>query len=430
MAFKKTGISIPNPFEIAIVLTLIVLGAATLSTEHSFIDNVGFWGDGLWSLLSFMTQMCLILLGGYVLAASKPVNKLLLLLVKIPKTNNQIYLMTLFVSTLTCWLNWGLGLVASAFFALEMARANKKTNFPLLVAISYMGFIFWHGGLSGSIPLVVGTPNNFSYQWLGELIGFEQTVFSFFNLSLIGALFVSLSILVLYFAKKTEGVILQGPNNFETSGIEKSAAESEEKTMLSKALHWLLLTMFVTYLGALVVSGRFSVGLNLINFILIGLGLFLHGSLNRYMEAIKSGCGKLGPILVQYPLYAGIMGVIIQSGLVVRISNAFVYMSSETTYPLFMFLSAGLVNFFVPSGGGQWAVQAPVVIEGAKQLGVPMWKVVMAVAWGDAWTNLAQPFWALPLLSIVGLGIKDIMVYCLAALLVSGVVIGGFFLFF
>ena len=145
------------------------------------------------------------------------------------------------------------------------------------------------------------------------------------------------------------------------------------------------------------------------------------------MNAATEACSKLAPILIQYPLYAGIMAIMIKSGLAVQISDAFVAMSNESTYSVFMFLSAGLVNFFVPSGGGQWAVQASVVIDGAKQLGVPLEKAVMAVAWGDAWTNLAQPFWALPLLTIVGLGLKDIMSYCLGALVVSGSVISLWF---
>ena len=147
-----------------------------------------------------------------------------------------------------------------------------------------------------------------------------------------------------------------------------------------------------------------------------------------YLRAAKIGAAKLSPVLIQYPLYAGIMALITQSGWAANLSEYFVSMSSPGTYTFFSFLSAGLVNFFVPSGGGQWAVQAPVVLQGAQALDVPFWKVILAVSWGDAWTNLAQPFWALPLLAIAGMGLRDIIGYCLIFLMVSGFVIGGFFL--
>ena len=118
------------------------------------------------------------------------------------------------------------------------------------------------------------------------------------------------------------------------------------------------------------------------------------------------------------------------SGLAAVISEGFVSISNEFTFPLFTFLSAGLVNIFVPSGGGQWAVQAPIMLEAAQTMDVSIPKTAMAVAWGDAWTNMIQPFWALPALAIAGLKAKDIMGYCVITLLVSGIVISVGLLFF
>ena len=137
-------------------------------------------------------------------------------------------------------------------------------------------------------------------------------------------------------------------------------------------------------------------------------------------DAVKGTAG----IVLQVPLYAGIMGMMVGSGLAVAMSEWFVSISNATTFPLFTFISAGIVNFFVPSGGGQWAVQAPIVLPAAESLGVPIHQAAMAVAFGDAWTNMVQPFWALPLLGIAGLSIKDIMGYCTVCLLWSGLVIG------
>ncbi len=418
---------VPTPFEIAILLTLFVLLLATLFTNSSVTENLSFWGQGFWSLLTFMTQMCLILLGGFVVATSRPVGRCLQSLAKIPQSALQVYLCTFGVSAVACWINWGLGLVVGAFFAKEVARQNPQAHFPLLVATSYMGFIFWHGGLSGSIPLTVGTAGNFSEKWLGDLIHFDQTVFSFFNLSLVACLLVSLSLLIIVLSRRVNRqgsvVAFQGDEEIaqEDGGI-------DESSIFSRPSFFVIVALMIFFLVLQISQGDFGFSLNQINFLLIVFGLILHGSLQAYMEAVQRGCRRLAPILVQYPLYAGIMGIMVQSGLAINISDAFVAVSSEATFPVYMFLSAGLVNLFVPSGGGQWAVQAPVVIEGAQQLGVPFWKVILAVSWGDAWTNLAQPFWALPLLSIVGLGIRDILPYCLQALLLSGIVISGFFL--
>lgn len=428
MASSRSQFYVPTPLEIAVFLTVVVLLMATFFTNHTLVENMEFWGNGLWALLAFMTQMSLVLMGGFVVASSRPVHKLLVKLACYPHQLSQVYLLTFLVSSFACWLNWGLGLVVGAFFALEVGKQNKNAHFPLVVACSYIGFLFWHAGLSGSIPLLVSTPENFSYQWLGQLIYFDETIFSVFNLLLILSLLLSLSSLLYFFylqSEKKSKIFLSHDSNLSTD----EEVNSGEPTYFSGFAFWILLTLIGSYVFYLIFDKKFSVSLNQVNLLLIGAGLFLQGSLHNYMLSVKRACGRLAPILVQYPLYAGIMGVMIKSGLAVQLSNSFVQLSSVKTYPLYMFLSAGLVNLFVPSGGGQWAVQAPVVIAGAKALGVPLWKVILAVSWGDAWTNLAQPFWALPLLSIVGLGIAEIMKYCLLALLLSGAVISLFFLF-
>jgi short-chain fatty acids transporter len=168
--------------------------------------------------------------------------------------------------------------------------------------------------------------------------------------------------------------------------------------------------------------------LNSINFIFFMLGAILHGTPRRFINAVTEGTPKIAPILIQYPLYAGIMAILQQSGLAGDISQWFVEHSTAATFPLMTFYSAGMLNVLVPSGGGQWAVQAPIVIPAAQELGVSIPRVAMAVAWGDAWTNMLQPFWAVPLLTIAGLSIKDIIGFCLLVLLASGVGLSLLFL--
>jgi len=160
------------------------------------------------------------------------------------------------------------------------------------------------------------------------------------------------------------------------------------------------------------------------NFTFLFLGILLHKTPRRYLHSLNNAVKGSAGIILQFPFYSGIMGMMIASGLAATISGWFVSISSESTLPFFAFLSAGLVNIFVPSGGGQWAVQGPIMIPASIELGTPLAKTAMAVAWGDAWTNMIQPFWALPALGIAGLGARDIMGYCLVALLYSGLVLG------
>jgi short-chain fatty acids transporter len=168
-------------------------------------------------------------------------------------------------------------------------------------------------------------------------------------------------------------------------------------------------------------------GLNLNS--VIGLFLFLaillHQTPANLLKSLQEGVSGGSGIIIQFPFYAGIMAVMKDSGMALQISQSFVTISSAETLPFWSFISAGLVNIFVPSGGGQWALQAPIVIPAAIELGAEINRVAMAVAWGDAWTNLIQPFWALPVLAIAGLKAKDIMGFCLIQLLVSGVIISA-----
>jgi short-chain fatty acids transporter len=170
------------------------------------------------------------------------------------------------------------------------------------------------------------------------------------------------------------------------------------------------------------IAAENAIGLNTINLIFLVAGLLLHKSSATYLAALSEAVKGLSGIVLQFPLYAGIMGMMVGSGIAVSMSEWFVSVSNADTFTILTFLSAGLVNVFVPSGGGQWAVQAPIVIPAALSLGVPLNQAAMAVAFGDAWTNMVQPLWALPLLGIAGLKIQDIMGYCTVALIWSGIV--------
>ncbi len=208
-----------------------------------------------------------------------------------------------------------------------------------------------------------------------------------------------------------------------------------ERIENSKVLSLLLGVMGYAFIIGYFVRNGFALNLNIVNFVFLFTAIILHGTPRRLLDAVFSGARNTAGILLQFPFYAGIMGMMTAAGpegssVASVISDWFVSISNETTFPLFTFLSAGIVNFFVPSGGGQWAVQAPIMMPAGLELGVDSAKTAMAIAWGDAWTNMIQPFWALPALGIAGLGAKDIMGYCLVVLIASGVIICAGMTFF
>ncbi|MGM0875045.1 MAG: short-chain fatty acid transporter [Bacillota bacterium] len=419
---------LPDPFLFVVILTFVVFGLGLIFTESTPMNMVQYWGDGFWGLLAFSMQMVLVLVTGYVLAISPVFKKGLGTLASKAKSPGQAIIYVTVISIIASWINWGFGLVIGALFAKELAKKVDNVDYRLLIASAYSGFIVWHGGFSGSIPLTIATEGHFSQDLIG-MISTSETTFAAFNIVIVLALFAILPLLNRFMhPSKDETVtvdrdLLHEGSSLQAATIEKSAmtpAERMENSFIVSLLTAGLGLVFLVYYFA---NSGFNLNLNIVNFIFLFLGILFHGTPRRFLEAVIDAVKGAGGIIVQFPFYAGIMGMMTASGLAVVMSEAFVAISNDFTFPFFAFISAGIVNFFVPSGGGQWAVQAPVMLEAAQALDVSYAKTAMAVAWGDAWTNLIQPFWALPALAIAGLKAKDIMGFCVIVLLVSGVVI-------
>ena len=417
----------PDPFVIAIILTMVTVGLAWAYTDHGPAEIIEIWGSGFWNLATFTLQMAMILLGGYVVATSPPVKKSLEWLVGFVNTPVQAVVFCTLAAALGSWINWGFGLVIGGVVALEVSKRVPKAPFRLLVASSYSGFLVWHAGLSGSIPLSVNTEGagNLAFQNLERLVPLSETIFSTLNLIALGSMLVLLPLLNVYqlsvIGDEPEAEFQEQPESHKP----KQHVPFAERIILFSGL---LALLGGAYLLLKISSGTFKLDLNSINFIFFMLGLALHGSPRAFMDSVTEAITKVAPILIQYPLYAAIMMVLKETGMAAMMAEWFVNNSSQRTFPLMTFYSAGLINFFVPSGGGQWAVQAPIVLPAAETLGADIPKTIMAVSWGDAWTNMAQPFWAVPVLTIAGLEIKDIIGLCLTTLIASGIVLSLIFL--
>ena len=414
---------LPDPYIFVILLTLLAAIAAMLFEQTSPVQLMRMWGDGFWGLLTFAMQMLLVLLTGHMLASTPLVKGWLAKLAGLAKSAGGAIILVTLVSLAASWINWGFGLVVGALFAKEIAR-QVRVDYRLLVASAYSGFLVWHGGLAGSVPLTIATEGHFAADKMG-IISTSNTIFAFFNLAIVLALFIVVPLvnrMMLPDEKESIYVdpeLLKEPEEDTSQTTDRPADKLEN----SRIIAWLIGFAGLAYLFDYYIVKGASLNLNVINFTFLFLAIVLHGTPRRMLaslsEAIKGG----GGIVIQFPFYAGIMAIMIQSGLAASLSEWLVSFASAKTLPFWTFISAGIVNIFVPSGGGQWAVQSPVVIEAAMQLNADLARTAMAVAWGDAWTNMLQPFWALPVLAIAGLKAKDIMGYCLIQLFVSGVII-------
>jgi short-chain fatty acids transporter len=417
---------LPDAFLFATLLTFVVFGFGIVFQNQSPVEMAGYWGDGFWKLLAFAMQMVLVLVTGHTLAKTKVVGSILKSIAGIAKTPAQAVLLITFVAVIACWINWGFGLIVGALLARELARNIRGIPYGLLVASAYTGFIVWHAGLSGSIPLKVAASTGFMSEITGGVaIPVSDTIFAWQNLLILAILLITLPIINLLMMPPKEDIVEVDPALLEDEV--EPVINKEDMTPADRAEHSVVVSMLLGALGFGYIIHYFlnggSLGLNSINMIFLFAAIILHKTPANFLRAVNEAIRNTGGIVLQFPLYAGIMGMMVHSGLATSISQWFVEVSTVTTFPLFTFLSAGIVNFFVPSGGGQWAVQGPIVMPAAAELGVSLSRSAMAVAWGDAWTNMVQPFWALPLLGIAGLGIRDIMGYCVVALLWSGAVI-------
>lgn len=432
---------LPDPFLFAVILTFIVFIIAMPITSQGPIDMVTHWGKGAWNLLGFSMQMALVLVLGQALAIAPPFEKGLGALASIAKTPTQAIILVTVISIIANWLNWGFGLIIGAIFAKELAKKVKDVDYPLLIAAAYSGFVIWHAGLSGSVPLTVASGAKVG-ELVIEKVPVTETILAPYNLIMIGIILICLPIIMAKMMPSKDKVITVDPSVFlDEKQLKQEEAEEEKhqaKTPAEKLEHSIIVTVILSMLGVTWIITYFYNGggldLNIVNMIFLFAGIIMHKRPINYVHAITHSAKSSAGIILQFPFYAGIMGMMVAKGpegvsCAGAMSDFFVSISTESTFPIFTFLSAGLVNLFVPSGGGQWAVQAPIMMPAGESLGVSNAITAMAIAWGDAWTNMIQPFWALPALGIAGLGARDIMGYCVVTLIfVAIVVCGGFLL--
>ena len=432
--------NLPAPFTIAVILSFITFLLAYFIAEeqsNSFFKILTFWEKGLWDnqLMVFAMQMMLMLVLGHCLALSNPVEKIINRVTSICNNTSTAAALVTLSTLIVSLFNWGLGLIFGAIFARKVgehaSKNNIKLNYPLIGAAGYSGLMVWHGGISGSAPIKIAEKGHFLESKMG-VISQSQTVFSSMNLTISIFLIIILPSLMYFLGKETESKKISLSSEKKVSPENVIGAEKLDHSKTLARIFGSIILIYCFY-KALILPDKISLNFinpNFINLFLLGLCIFLHNNFFSFINSVNSAIKGASGILIQFPLYFGIMGIMKYSGMIEIMSDLFILISNQFTFPIFTFLSAGIVNIFVPSGGGQWAVQGPIIVEAAMKIGYSIPKSVMALAYGDQITNMLQPFWALPLLGITGLKAKDILPYTLILMMVGTIIfISGLLLF-
>ena len=424
----------PDAFAIALLLSGLTFVLAVVVAGYPVVATLQSWGDSFWDLLRFTNQITLTLLLGYALANTPPMRAALLRIAGLARSAAGAYRLACLITGLCSLFSWGLGLIAAGIMARNIGEACRRkgilVHYPLLTASSFAGFVIWHQGLSSSIALTLATPGHFLEAEVG-LIPISQTMLTPWNIAVALTVLASMPFVMAALRPREDSEITELPERLrfvEEPGKKPSAAHDDasctpaERIDTSRLLSLLIVIAGCLFLGSHFLGRGGGLDLNTLNFGFLLLGMLFAGSPMRYVAIILDGGRVAAPFLLQYPFYAGIAGMMADSGLARMVVEFFVSFSSVQMLPLFGFLCGGLLNLFIPSGGGQWAVQGPIIMSAAQEIGAELPRVAMSVALGDQWTNLIQPLAIIPVLTIAGLSIRQIMGYTFIALLWSGLI--------
>lgn len=426
---------LPDAYLFAILLTFLSAVLALIFTTTDFTKLITSWGNGIYGIVAFAFQMILILVTGHCLALTPAVNRILVLIAGIGNTPIKGGMIVAFMTGLCALINWGFGLIVGGLLAMEIAKRTRNADFPFLIASAYSGYVIWHQGLSGSIPLAIATaklPQNFIEKFYGVVTPVSQSIFQPFNyLPALILLFTIPILMALIYPKDEEVKTISEEKLRELQSEQPHAEMPKNPTLAERIDHSYVINIIFGLMGLCYLYYHFStkgfdLNLNIVIFIFFITGVILHAKPVNYIKAVNTAIKGAGGIALQFPLYGGIQGIMVGTGLASVIAGWFAAISSPETFYMFQFWAAGIINMFIPSGGGQWAAQGPITMEAAKLMGAEPVRAAMMVAWGDQWTNMIQPFWALPLLGLAGLSARDIMGYTTMTVIYSGIVLSIF----
>jgi len=424
---------LPDPYLLAIILTMITFVMALILTDRPFTSLLGDWYGGIFDLFVFILQALLVAVTGFALAQAPVVSSLLDRVARIPKTQAQAGVTVMLATAVASLLSWGLGLVTAAIMSRQIAK-QMPVNYGYLVAAAYGGFMVWASGVSSTIALAIATPGssmNVIEQETGVVTPLTESILPWWNVLPVILLLIALSLY--YYKVAPRGGMLSEEDQRKLAEEDEVTEEDDEESDETPARRMenspvftlVLVALMVGYFAVRLSSGDFNLGLNELIAIFFLLGWLAHRRPTRYIRTFQNSIRAGGPIALQFPLYGGLMGVMVGSGLSEVIGGWFVAFSSAATLPFWSFISSIIISLFIPSGGGHWVVQGPFMAPAASELGADQSMTAMGVAYGEQVANMLQPFWALPILAIVGLGIRQVMGYEVLAFVIGTLIFGA-----
>lgn len=435
---------IPDAFPLVLILTLLVAVLALVFTESTPLSVLQNWYDGFWSMLSFTINIVMLMFTGFLVANSKPVNKLLLKLAKIPNSTSAAVLLFMIVSIILFYIHFALGMAAAILFGKAMiVEQDKKGNkLPISLIAAAGGFcIVFQAGPTASAPLTVSSAGHF----MEEAIGIIPLTETSMALPVILMNVVMAAIFILVFPRLAGKLSLGERDEADQEVLARfqadvAAVQADEAPSMSNFAEWMDnfwgFQVFIGICGLVMViisivkGGLTQLGFGSVNMLFFMLALILHRTPANLTKAAREGITSVSGVVLQFPFYAGIFGILSYSGLGVVITGFFTSIASGRLFTAVVLWFSGLLNMLVPSGGSQFIVEAPYIIPAGMELGVDPAKIVNAFTCGDLLTNLIQPFWAIPVLGAYGIKFRKIFPYCLVAFGIAFVVLSGFFLLF
>jgi short-chain fatty acids transporter len=378
-------------------------------------------GKSFWALVPFTMQMVMIIIGGYVVASTPLVHRFIRWLATIPKNGRTAVAMIALFSMLTSLISWGLSLIFSGLLTREMARQVKGMDYRAAGGAAYLGLgAVWALGLSSSAAMMMATKGSIppSLLAISGLIPLSQTIFLWQGL-LTAVILIAVSVAVAYLSAPTA----ENARTAEDYGIQYESTDRplEPRTKPGEWLEYspVLTVLVALYLGWYLVDffrsspqGALAVlDLNTYNLLFITVGLLLHWRPKRFARAVADCVPATGGVLIQFPFYAVIFGMIVGTGMSDWLANLFARISTQQTYPLLVAFYSALLGVFVPSGGSKWVIEAPYILQAANLHHVHLGWVVQIYNASEALPNLVNPFWMLPLLGILKLKARDIVGY-------------------
>lgn len=471
---------VPNPLIFAILLSVVIYLLGITMTDTDPFKMVEHWYGGFWNLLTFGMQMIALLLFGYVLASSPPVRAVVVWAARFPRNSGQAIILITALAMVFAYVNWGLGLIVGAIAAREICKQAKargvRVHYPLAAAAGFSGLMVFAGGFSATAPLVMNSPGHFLFEQYG-LVPISETILTPYNFIIIGVWMLVMPFVYRAMqpapgeteeigdldgeeekpakapsrggrggsarAPEASAELVHGAYAFPedpgyvaaTQGggaaaaslsyggaaavLEEPRPSVAERLENARSLTWIVAAAGLVYITYHFATKGFDLNLNIVNFTLLIAGMIAHKTPIAYVKAVDEGIKSCGQIALQFPFYAGIMGMMSGSGMITIFSDWLVAVSNAYTFPVVALISSAIVNVFVPSAGGQWAIQGPTLMEAARTLGVDYGVTIMAFTYGDQLTNGIQPFWMLPLLGVTFLKAREILGYTAVIMLVA-----------